>query len=109
MAATLSGTLFLYQGEEIGMTNIPEAWSVKDLKDTLSIHYWNRMQEQHRNNKKVMTDVWRGIVENSRDNARTPVQWSSEKNAGCMSLSFHFYGSRTDALPSHYWNPLDEG
>ncbi|KEF55774.1 uncharacterized protein A1O9_08525 [Exophiala aquamarina CBS 119918] len=82
MTATLSGTLFLYQGEEIGMTNIPDAWSVEDLKDISSINYWNRMKEQYHDDKEMMANVWKAIVNYSRDNGRTPVQWSSEKNAG---------------------------
>lgn len=83
MTATLSGTLFLYQGEEIGMTNIPETWGVQDLKDLASINYWNKMKEQYANDKKMMAKVWKGIVDYSRDNARTPVQWSGEKHGGC--------------------------
>lgn len=83
MTATLSGTLFLYQGEEIGMTNIPETWSIEDIKDIGSINYWNKMKEQYPNDKKMMDKVWKGIVDYSRDNARTPVQWSGEKHGGC--------------------------
>lgn len=86
MTATLSGTLYLYQGEEIGMTNIPEDWSVEDLKDLNSINYWNRMQEKCKGDKEMMQKVWQGIVNCSRDNARTPVQWSGEKNGGCEFL-----------------------
>ncbi|ETN38739.1 uncharacterized protein HMPREF1541_06777 [Cyphellophora europaea CBS 101466] len=82
MTSTLSGTLFLYQGEEIGMTNIPETWSIDDCKDLSSINYWNKMEKEYPNDKEMMQKVWKGIVECSRDNARTPVQWSGEENAG---------------------------
>lgn len=82
MTATLSGTLYLYQGEEIGMTNIPESWSPDDLRDILSINYWKRMKTEHPNDHKLLEKAWKGICLVSRDNARTPVQWTGEEHAG---------------------------
>jgi glycosidase len=87
MTTTLSGTLYIYQGEEIGMTNIPESWSIEDCKDINSINYWKRMEEQNGGDEKVMRKVWQGIVDCSRENARTPVQWSGEQHGGCEYLS----------------------
>lgn len=83
MSATLSGTLYIYQGEEIGMTNIPESWGIGDCRDINSINYWRRMEEECGGDEEVMRKVWRGIVDCSRENARTPVQWSGEANGGC--------------------------
>ena len=82
LMGTLSGTLFMYQGEEIGMTNIPYSWSQNDLQDVWAIDYLNRMRREHPHDKERLERAWRGIVDTGRDNARTPVQWSSEKNAG---------------------------
>jgi len=109
MSATLSGTLFLYQGEEIGMTNIPETWNIEDLKDISSIQYWNRMKEQSHNDKDTMASVWKGLVNYSRDNARTPVQWTSENNGGCRYFSISFSWKFSNVFLSHYRDALDEG
>lgn len=42
MQTTLSGTLYVYQGEEIGMKNVPPSWSPEEYKDVESINYWNK-------------------------------------------------------------------
>ena len=82
MLATLSGTLFVYQGQEIGMTNIPESWGIGDVKDINSIHYYNKVKKEHPGDKEILHKAWLGIVKYSRDNARTPVQWDKSKHAG---------------------------
>lgn len=91
------------------MTNIPETWSIEDLKDISSINYWNRMKEQYPNDEKMIAKVWKGLVDYSRDNARTPVQWSGEKNAGCKCPCDLFPPEFADFLFSHDWKALDEG
>ena len=42
MQPTLSGTLFVYQGEEIGMRNVPKSWSIEECKDIESINFWKK-------------------------------------------------------------------
>jgi oligo-1,6-glucosidase len=42
MQITLTGTLYVYQGEELGMRNIPVKWGPEEYKDIESISYWNR-------------------------------------------------------------------
>ena len=72
-----SGTPFIYQGQEIGMlnANIP---TIDRYKDVSSINTYNLMKKLHVPEKFAM---W--LIEYaSRDNARTPMQWSAEKNAG---------------------------
>jgi oligo-1,6-glucosidase len=72
----LQGTPFVYQGQEIGMTNWrPE--SIDEYRDVQTI--WNYY---HANQKKSPRERLEILWRSSRDNARTPVQWSSEKNAG---------------------------
>lgn len=40
MQISLSGTLFVYQGEELGMRNVPPSWDIKEYKDVESINFW---------------------------------------------------------------------
>jgi glycosidase len=39
---TQGGTLYVYQGQEIAMSNFPETWSIDEYKDVATINYWNR-------------------------------------------------------------------
>ena len=71
------GTPFVYQGEEIGMTNV-SVDSPSDLKDVWARNYWDRA----RNAGAEFSEVADGIERFGRDNTRTPMQWSDEKHAG---------------------------
>lgn len=42
LLVTLGGTLFLYQGEELGMKNIPKSWDFAEYKDIAGINLWKR-------------------------------------------------------------------
>lgn len=82
MLATLlhmmKGTPYVYQGEELGMTNIYFD-RIEDYKDIESI----RAYEQYVGNGIVKAeDMMRYLKELSRDNARTPMQWDDSKEAG---------------------------
>lgn len=74
MMYCLKGTPFIYQGEEIGMTNYPFSGSVSELRDVESINYLNASE-----NKAL---AWSSIRKKGRDNARTPFQWNPNPNAG---------------------------
>jgi glycosidase len=39
--ACQSGTLFIYQGQELGMRNVPKDWEIEDYKDIETQNYWN--------------------------------------------------------------------
>jgi alpha-glucosidase len=41
-AAGQSGTLYVYQGEEIGMANVPKSWGIEEYKDIATIQYWDK-------------------------------------------------------------------
>lgn len=72
-----SGTPFIYQGQEIGMTNI--GLPSIDLYDDVSTkNIYGLFRKLGFSDKKTMETAMYA----SRDNARTPVQWSAEKNAG---------------------------
>ncbi|MEK4220323.1 alpha-glucosidase [Bacillus sp. FSL L8-0222] len=74
----MKGTPYIYQGEEIGMTNAPFT-RIEDYKDIQTINmYHKRVFENGYDPEEVMTS----ILAKSRDHARTPMQWSSGKNAG---------------------------
>ncbi|MFZ8758330.1 glycoside hydrolase family 13 protein [Microbacterium sp. HMH0099] len=71
------GTPYVYQGEEIGMTNAPFA-DIDAFRDVESLnHYAEAMARGS-----APADVLLGLASMSRDNARTPVQWESTPTAG---------------------------
>lgn len=43
LEVTLSGTQYVYQGQELGMKNFPRTWGIEEYKDVASINYWNRL------------------------------------------------------------------
>ena len=70
------GTPFIYQGQEIGMINFrPD--SVDEYRDVQTIWNYNNKALNLSDDKRLKRQ-WRS----ARDSARTPVQWSAEKNAG---------------------------
>ncbi|WP_018143193.1 glycoside hydrolase family 13 protein [Alloscardovia criceti] len=75
----MQGTPYIYQGEEIGMTNAYFT-DIHDYNDLDSINPYRQFVE----NQKIIdkTTMMRYISLHSRDNARTPMQWNSEKQSG---------------------------
>ena len=74
---TLRGTPSLYQGDEIGMTNVDYS-NISFYDDVETINAWKEAID----NKKNMKKFFEAIQKQSRDNARTPMQWDNKKNAG---------------------------
>lgn len=74
----MKGTPYIYQGEEIGMTNVPFA-SIDEFRDIESI---NAYREYTENGIITPEDMMKYLGYKSRDNARTPMQWNREENAG---------------------------
>lgn len=76
----LKGTPFIYQGQELGMTNFPfTAIEQVDAKDSHS--YYNRLLAEGVSEKEALAIVTRW----TRDNSRTPMQWDETKNGGFTS------------------------
>ena len=74
----MQGTPYIYQGEEIGMTNVHF-----DLDEYEDIEVRNAYKELVLNGKTISEDDFKKAVWNkSRDNARTPMQWDESDNAG---------------------------
>ena len=75
----MQGTPYIYQGEELGMTNVP----FNSLDDYRDIETFNSYKQLVEIEKSVShEDMLRYMRKSSRDNARTPMQWNKEKNAG---------------------------
>lgn len=77
---SLRGTPFIYQGEEIGLDNV-KFDSISDYDDISSHGAYDLARSDGLSDKEAM----RFVQKFSRDNARTPMQWNSEKNAGFTS------------------------
>lgn len=73
----LKGTPFVYQGEEIGMTNVPFS-KIEQYRDIETLN----MHRLHLEAGLSPEQFIKGANENGRDNARTPMQWTPEANAG---------------------------
>ena len=73
----VKGTPFIYQGQEIGMENFKRK-SIDEFDDINSISQYNRAIKEGYTNEQALDF----INKRSRDNARTPMQWSDEANAG---------------------------
>src|SRR5690625_187206 len=73
----MKGTPFIYQGQEIGMTN-GYYDSIQEYDDVAAINFYNEKKAEGMSNEEILFILGK----TSRDNSRTPMQWSNEKNAG---------------------------
>lgn len=73
----MRGTPYIYQGEEIGMTN-HYFTDIKQYRDVESINAYYILKEQGLKEE----EIHKILQEKSRDNSRTPMQWSKETNSG---------------------------
>lgn len=73
----MKGTPYIYQGEEIGMTNYPVT-TIDEVEDIESVNmYHDRLANGY-----AVEDIIASINAKGRDNARTPIQWDDSDNAG---------------------------
>ncbi|KAI1848136.1 hypothetical protein JX266_005849 [Neoarthrinium moseri] len=82
MQTTLGGTLFVYQGEEIGMRNIPKNWGIEEFKDIETVNYWKKVEELYANDPELLHHGRTVVDMKARDHARTPMHWDASDNAG---------------------------
>ncbi len=72
----MQGTPYIFQGEELGMTNVK--FAIEDYRDIETLNMYEERKEKGYPEEEIMNSVWA----KGRDNARTPMQWSTDDNAG---------------------------
>ncbi len=72
----MQGTPYIYQGEELGMTNIQ--YGIEEYRDIETLNLYKERMEKGYTEREIMESVHA----KSRDNARTPMQWDDKENAG---------------------------
>ncbi|KAH8804605.1 alpha-glucosidase [Xylogone sp. PMI_703] len=82
MMCALTGTLFIYQGQEIGMINVPKDWPIEDYKDIEGLNFYRAVEKRTGGDPKALKHVMGSLQIIGRDNARVPMQWDSSPYAG---------------------------
>ena len=89
----MQGTPYIYQGEELGMTNV--RLPIEEYRDVeIQNFYQKRLGEGY-----PQEEIMNSIYAKGRDNARTPMQWDNSSNAG-----FTGWGSMADRQSELYCN-----
>ena len=73
----MNGTPYIYQGEELGMTNI-RLENIEDYNDIESINMYKDRIKKGYSHEEIMNSIYK----KGRDNGRTPMQWDDSENAG---------------------------
>ncbi|MFW6360743.1 MAG: alpha-glucosidase [Spirochaetota bacterium] len=90
----LQGTPYIYQGEELGMTNA-DFDTISDYRDVATLNYYRRATEEE---GLPPERAMRVVRYRSRDNGRTPMQWSDSAQAGFSSTEPWIKGNRNLAF-----------
>ncbi|MEL7001756.1 MAG: alpha,alpha-phosphotrehalase [Bacteroidota bacterium] len=77
MLLSMRGTPYVYQGDEVGMTNVAFP-SIDDYHDVETLGNWKEAKDAGED----MDAFMKKVHQQSRDNARTPIQWNNELNGG---------------------------
>lgn len=86
---TLTGTIFVFQGQENGQINMPHSWGEEEYKDIESVEIFEGERERLKREGATQAEIderikWvlGNLRETARDNGRTPMQWDSSEHAG---------------------------
>jgi oligo-1,6-glucosidase len=99
MMCALSGTLFIYQGQELGMTNFPKTWSMDEYKDVDSSNYYKMVARRTNNNPEALEAAHTSLQHLARDHSRVPLSWSTGPTNGF---------SPPDAKVKPWMRPLED-
>ncbi|KAJ5158365.1 CAZyme family GH13 [Penicillium coprophilum] len=77
-----SGTVFIYQGQELGMPNVPTSWTIEEYRDIETLNHWQEITHKHPDDRALHSVSLAEYQMKSRDNARTPMQWDASSHAG---------------------------
>ncbi|MFA7945475.1 alpha,alpha-phosphotrehalase [Pseudomonas brenneri] len=98
----LQGTPFVYQGEELGMTN-PGFDTIEQYRDVETLNIYRLKRDAGESEASSMA----AIMQKSRDNGRTPMQWNSQANAGFSSAE-PWIGIPANAAQINVQSQLDD-
>lgn len=98
----LQGTPYVYQGEELGMTN-PGFDSIEQYRDVETLNIFRLKRDAGES----AADSMAAIMQKSRDNGRTPMQWTAGKNAG-FSTGEPWIGLPANAAQINVESQLDD-
>lgn len=84
MMIAMTGTLFIYQGQEIGMINAPRDWPIDEYKDIEGLGYYREAEKQSASGVDPTRKerIMGGLRILARDHSRLPMQWDDSQHAG---------------------------
>ena len=87
MQACLSGTQYIYQGQEIGLVNVPkESYPIENYLDIDSTLFYNMVKERYGpDNKAELDNAFDAVQYLARDHARVPIPWNGKAKYGGFS------------------------
>jgi len=89
MMCALSGTLFIYQGQELGMTNFPKTWTMDEFKDVDSTNYYKMVARRTNNDPAALEAAHTSLQHLARDHSRVPISWSTGPTNGFSPPDAH--------------------
>jgi alpha-glucosidase len=99
----MKGTPFIYQGQEIGMTNV-KFLSIEDYNDVGMINYYHIESAKGRSHEEIMEVIWN----QGRDNSRTPMQWDSTNMSGFTTANQTWLGVNPNYTEINVKNQLND-